>query len=184
MDDRDPIDRLLDSALDSYAQPPDALESRILTALAEERMHRTNTFRRYLHPWGIAVAAAAVLLLSFVLWPSQKHAPDMQIAREPGLVNPPQATQRTSAAPHLAEHRIAVRSARHQPATSRKLPKLDIFPTPQPPTPTEEALALYVAHASPADRQALIESQQKQNEPIHIAAIEIAPLDPSTSHGN
>ncbi len=58
----------------------------------------------------------------------------------------------------------------------RRLPKLDVFPTPTPPTPQERALADYVAHAPPAAQQALAESEQGQ-VPLPLASVHALSLD-------
>jgi hypothetical protein len=56
-------------------------------------------------------------------------------------------------------------------------PKLDVFPTPQPLTAEERALAL-VATQSPAPlRRALVEAEKQDDAPIRIADIRISPLD-------
>jgi hypothetical protein len=57
------------------------------------------------------------------------------------------------------------------------LPKLDVFPTPRPLTAEEQALAVFISHASDAERKALIESQKQFQAPISIAAIRIPPLE-------
>jgi hypothetical protein len=62
-------------------------------------------------------------------------------------------------------------------AKSEPLPKLDIFPTPQPLSPQEQALADFAARAPKSERESLMAAQQKTAAPLHIAAIEIKPLN-------
>lgn len=188
MDDHDSVDRMIDSALANYGQPPEDLERRVFTALSRERVRPAMSFRGFRHRWilwTLATSAAVALLLSLVLRHSPTQMPEPQIAKAPSAaISPAFTTNALHAAPHLSRRSLVVHTARHQPATQQRFPKLDIFPTPQPLTPAEQALVTYVAEAPASERQALVEAQQKQNEPIHIAAIEIAPLESSTSHGD
>jgi hypothetical protein len=63
------------------------------------------------------------------------------------------------------------------PQSAIPRPKLDIFPTPQPLDPGEEALARFAAQAPEAERKAFLEAQQQADAPLHIAAIHIKPLE-------
>jgi hypothetical protein len=42
----------------------------------------------------------------------------------------------------------------------------------------------FVAHAPPSEIKSLQEAQQKQDEPLHIAEIQIQPLKPLDETGN
>jgi hypothetical protein len=64
------------------------------------------------------------------------------------------------------------------------LPKLNVFPTPQPLTPSEKALVTYIAHAPEAERNALVDAQKQMDAPLSIAAIDIQPLEPPEEGGN
>jgi hypothetical protein len=63
-------------------------------------------------------------------------------------------------------------------ATAAPLPKLDVFPTPQPLTPEEQVLAVFAAKAPLTERQALLDAQKQADAPLSIAALQIQPLDP------
>ena len=58
------------------------------------------------------------------------------------------------------------------------LPKLDVFPTPQPLTPQERGLAAVAVQAPAPLRQALATAQEQDNAPIRIAEIHIPPIQP------
>jgi hypothetical protein len=89
------------------------------------------------------------------------------------------------AAPHQSQRekrKNLVRSDLRLHATSllreaRPLPKLDIFPTPQPLTPAERALIQFAERTPVAERKALIEAQQQPDRPLNIAAIRIQPIE-------
>jgi hypothetical protein len=66
----------------------------------------------------------------------------------------------------------------------KTLPKLDVFPSPQPLSPEEKALVSFAARAPEPVRQALIDAQTQADAPLNIAAIEIQPLDPPDQGGN
>jgi hypothetical protein len=57
------------------------------------------------------------------------------------------------------------------------LPKLDVFPTPQPLTPEEQALVAFAVRAPESERKSFIEAQRQAEAPLRIAAIEIPPID-------
>lgn len=62
-------------------------------------------------------------------------------------------------------------------AQVRKLPKQEVFPTPQPLSPQEQALALFVSQAPPVLKEQVLAAQKQINAPIEIANIQITPLD-------
>jgi len=68
--------------------------------------------------------------------------------------------------------------------TSVTLPKLDVFPTPQPLTPEEQAVAISAFQIPAAEFQAVVVGQQQEDAPVSIAAINIQPLEPPDNGGN
>lgn len=62
-------------------------------------------------------------------------------------------------------------------AEERKLPKLDVFPAPQPLSAEEQALLALVTQAPEESSKQVIEAQQHLGDPIEIAALKIRPLD-------
>jgi hypothetical protein len=181
MRENDDLDLLLDTALKTYAESETSpsLEQRILARIAAEPSAAPRP--RWL-PWAIALPLAACLLL-FVLFMSQQHRAPNQNALVPSAPSSPLAT--LPAAPHPAR----VRSARARPPLlfappvlladrNVPLPKLDVFPTPQPLTAEERTLAAIASETPVPLRIALIEAQSEPDAPLHIAEISIPPIEP------
>jgi len=61
-------------------------------------------------------------------------------------------------------------------------PKLDVFPTPQPLSSEERGLAVVALQAPVPLRKALVEAQEQDDAPVHIAAIHIPPLESHRSN--
>ena len=208
MPEKDEIDRLLDSALATYADPgsDSGLEQRVLSALAAVRLPAQERslgawWRRRL-VWAVAVPFAASLLLWISLAkinhaPSNhiRHADKPETAKTNGAIVPHVAppieaggaahSSETKARLHSATPVASFASARgtkscpfktRDAANCAPLPKLDVFPTPTPPS-TEERALVVVANTGPASRRdALIESQQPTDAPLSIAALNLPPL--------
>jgi len=176
MRENEDLDLLLDSAVKTYAESETSpnLEQRILARIAAEP---PTAQRSPWLPWATALPAAACLLL-FVLIMSQQHREPNQITHAP---NKP-AIHVGSVAPAATP----VRSAKTRASSSRSslradsnvlLPKLDVFPAPQPLTREEQALVAYAARAPKPQLQALIAVQQRPEAPLNITAIQIPPLE-------
>jgi hypothetical protein len=178
-DDRDELDRIVDLALATYADPgaDSGLESRILRRIASQGVFVRR--RRWL-PWAIALPVAASLLFFAMFFrPGANHAP---------ATGPQQAqfTPQSPAVPAQATRQPAPRAASigraaaplHKPQLRRiamaarptPLPKLDVFPTPQPITPQVQNLAQSVARMSQAQRQVLAQSR-RQEVPFTVASM-------------
>ncbi|HEX8712722.1 MAG TPA: hypothetical protein VF730_12670 [Terracidiphilus sp.] len=204
-DSHDQLDRLVDSALATYADPgaDSGLERRILNRIAAEAPPSPR--RRWL-AWIITAPVAAGLLGFAVLMGTRQF-------RAPSSIPPQTLKVRKPAAPgseSLAETRARGSEGRARrtsgpkgradcgPITARlkscpdtkphprrvllaaksaPLPKLEIYPTPQPLTPQEEALVNFAAHATQSEREALIAAQRQNDAPLSVAAIEIKPLE-------
>ena len=190
-DDRDKLDRLLDSALANYADPgPDSgLEKRILNRVVAEAAPEPR--RRWM-AWAIALPVAAVVLL-FVLLSHpganrQPGTPQANVVQRPvapsidaanrlsGRPSPIRRSETPLHEPHLRRKTLAAKSA--------PLPKLDVFPTPQPLSPEEQALVNFAARATKSEREALVAAQRETDTPLSISAIEIKPLEPPASGAN
>lgn len=170
-DNRDQLDRLLDSALASYADPglDSGLERRMLNRIASEAASAPR--RRWL-PWGMALPIAAGLLLFLVLFYRGANHPPATSPRHA------QVTPRSLAAPAEAANRpvsrpIQTRSVesprrprrpRHVAAAVRSapLPKLEVFPNPRPVSAEERALAQFAARAPQSVQQALAKSLRQE----------------------
>jgi hypothetical protein len=189
MREKDDLDLLIDSALSTYADPGPGsrLEDRVLLTLTAVRTDtprvRARWRRRWL-PWAVAIPVAAGLLLFWLSPKSNKPLPASE---------PPEAHE--AAAPAIApyprssseirpkvQHKHAVRITQPAPpvqtAQAAPLPKLDVFPTPQPLTAEERALVLVVTETPLPAREALVETQRLDAVPVRIAEIQIPPLEP------
>ena len=56
------------------------------------------------------------------------------------------------------------------------LPKLDVFPTPTPLSPQEQALAAFAQHGPPAVQRAVLDDQQHWDDPIIVADLREQPV--------
>ncbi|MDE3186780.1 MAG: hypothetical protein KGM96_04560 [Acidobacteriota bacterium] len=181
---------MLDSALTTYGDPgPDSgLEQRVLARVAATGTPRPH--RRWLR-WAIALPVAACLLILVMSKPKISHSPDAHStgvtqASEPAAARPePQLALQPASA---SRGELAARKSRpHSVAVAAKkapLPKLDVFPTPQPLTPQEQALVAFATQAPAPERKALLEMQKQMSEPIRIAAIHIPPIEPPAPGAN
>lgn len=184
------FDRLLHSALRSYAEPDADLARRVLARVATEPQRERGL--RWL-PWAIAVPVAAGLLIFIVFFGSHSsrqsasHSDHARVSLPAPAATGDEQHGVSNSAPEQRAEMTRVKTHPHSSQRTPKaasLPKLAVFPTPQPLTPAEQALAEYAAHAPQADRQALLEAQKQIDEPLSIAAIEIQPLEPPDGGGN
>jgi hypothetical protein len=189
MREKDDLDFLIDSALSTYADPGPGskLVDRVLVTLAAVRTETPRVRARWrsrLLPWAVAIPVSAGLLF---LWLSPRRdkplpASERQEARStaPGAIAP-RLNSSSEVRPHVPRRHV-IRSA--QPASpvqaiqAAVLPKLDVFPTPQPLTPEERALALIATQIPLPAREALVEAQSLDAQPVRIAEIQIPPLEP------
>lgn len=212
MPEKDELDRLLDSALASYADPGagSGLEQRVLSSLAAAGAQgntRSDVARYRRWPaWAVAVPVASLLLWFSIA--KIHHAPAIQ-NQEAHQANGPQAPA-ASAPSHpdrSGAHNLTPSGAKpfagakplidSQAVTARlksrpdtgpnrsteavnpdSLPKLDVFPTPQPLTPQEQALVVVAAQTPEPELRALIEAEKQNGQPFPIAAAHIPPLEP------
>jgi hypothetical protein len=183
MPDRDEIDRQLDRALATYADPEanPHLAAQILAAITPA------VPRRRWRPWAIAIpsiaipALAALLLAMFLpLRRAHEHSPLSTTAAAPHIPGPiTQPQPHTVAASQPPQTAAKVRRAPIQPpVVDASLPKQEVFPAPTPLTPQEQALAALATRNPGNISQAVAEAQKQPIEPLEIAAIQIQPLNP------
>jgi hypothetical protein len=193
MPEQDEMDLLIHSALSSYADPgrESGLEKRILARIAEEDALVTG--RRWL-PWAIALPVAAGLLLLLMLSAHRQtvtplaHHLQVPLAQQTEVAN----AGREPSTDHRLTRRessgggIRLLNSRGSIDTGKTelLPKREVFPTLQPLSPEERAIANFVARATETERQSFFEAQKRDDAPLSIAAIEIQPLDPPNQGGN
>ena len=193
MPERDELDLLVQSALASYAEPgaKSGLEERILARIAAEGAPLPQ--RRWL-PWAIALPIAAGLLVLLLLSGHRQKEPRLgqqfQVPSAPrsevadagkGAPTVHYPTRKKNSGEGLRPERI--REGAHA-AKAVPSPKREVFPTPQPLSPEELALAEFGASATETERRSFIEAQKQSDAPLRIAAIEIKPLDPPDHGGN
>lgn len=172
------LDRQIDSALATYAAPRLGLEQRMLARVSGEATKVSSRRRWVLLVIGLPLTASLLLLAYFAPRKSQQHR---QVADAPAASSPDRvlSTPEALAPPHPVS-RVQVRSVKRRPNRPRlsvaERPKLDIFPTLQPLSDSEQAITRFAAEASEAERKALVAPNQKFTEPIQITAIHIPPL--------
>jgi hypothetical protein len=186
MRNKDELDLLLDSALSTYAaeRPNPGLEQRVLARVARESTEYKSHRRHLPLLWSIALPATACLLVGVAV---------LKIPRQPsGQLGHSQASRQqivsTRNKETPADDHKSVRSVvRPAPLTNHKhplviasaaaRPKLDVFPTPQPLTPQEQALLRYAVQTPEAQQIALVATQSSKDTPLSIAEIRIPPLE-------
>jgi hypothetical protein len=144
----DEVDRALDATLATYAaiEPRAGLDERILARLQSEPKSQPRPVRW--HWSAAAVLATVIITISLVGRRSRPTQP--AIATRPSIQNPEELNRLTSSS---IRNRVARNAAsptervviRHlHPSVVAAGPKLDQFPSPQPLTKEELALARYV----------------------------------------
>lgn len=140
------FDRELDAVLAKFAtvEPPSGLENRILAVMRSKRV-RTSW-----HAWwqwsALALAAAVVVMVTFA-WRTGKR-PHSTTANHPEI----KVSNGTTPGTQLALNNVLRTPARNSNARHHHhdaplaAPKLNTFPSPQPPSEQEIILANYVAH--------------------------------------
>ena len=164
MPDKDNLDHLIDAALGTYGDAAPGLEARVLSAIATSREAAGSAIeiapvRRRWVAWAVAFPIAACLLLLWLTVPSRRVSGPIESQQAhqyrpvPEIVPRPVAPKRET---RVAPTAIRNRTEKHlQPAQTTALPKLDVFPTPQPLTAQERAL-LVVTEAPLPVRKALV----------------------------
>jgi hypothetical protein len=191
MPDREDLDLQLDQALATYADPETNphLAAQILAAIAlasptvPSRRWRSRTIAIP----SIAIPAfAALLLVMFIpLRRAHEHPPLSTTAATPHIPGPitpgpiDQTQPHAVAASHPPQTAAKARRAPiHPPAVDASLPRQEVFPTPTPLTPQEQALASLATRNPGNVSQSVAEAQKQPVEPLEIAAIRIKPLNP------
>lgn len=162
----------LEQALAAYADPGDAghpqvLAARVLAAVEDQRRKR-----RWWLCFGIAAPALACLLLIAIA-----------VLRQPEIAPRPAGTAMVPASAPAVQAPVVVRPRMERVRglaglrQTRTLPKLDQFPAPAPLTEQERLLVNLAAHTSPEIQQDLVQAQQQASMPLHIAELNIAPLN-------
>jgi hypothetical protein len=187
------LDLLLDAALATYidSEPSPSLTPRILAATRDLDRRRSV---RWL-PWAVPALAALLLAVFLAL---RIQAPHIQAPHttSPVAARPHPLTSRQSPAvasveaPPLRLHRsLQPPTIRADAIKNPPLPRLEVFPTPTPLSPGEQALVVLVNRNS-RDSRSLAQQitrpdpQGQPIEPLRIAAIHIPPLNPPDNDNN
>jgi len=164
-----PLDRVFDAALAKYAavEPRIGFEDRILANLRSKNAAPPQTLWR----WSWATAAAAIVIIAGLLaWRSSRPSHPV-IANHPAVENNSgNPVHKVASAPTKPEpspsHRSGPQSSTRPPlATSTAYPKLDVFPSPQPLSEAELALAQYV-RSFPSDAKKVAQAQAESEKEI------------------
>ena len=176
--DRPEFDRLINRALDTYAEADSGLEQRVLARIA---VGRRSAPRLRSIVWAATLTATACLLLFMALMHARPARSPVANAFNRSPLQPapnaearfePRTVQRRSRLPHHTQAESAAGKF-----VANRLPKRDIFPTPQQLSPSEQVLVDFAAQAPKAEREAFVEDQKQASEPIAIAAIHITPIE-------
>ena len=189
-DQSDELDRILDATLAKYAavEPPVELEERVLAHLYAEQLRPP---RHGWLQWGLAAEVAVVAVVTILAWRSTR-VPHPPVANHPPATIPRPATQEAKPAPHATDEVAAAKHATITKAVARSTPasravaaypKLDQFPSPQPLTAEEIALAQYAKNfpkearlVAQAQEEFELEAQKEMNDVLESR------LSASTQH--
>lgn len=161
-----------EQALAAYADPGDAGHQQMLTARVLAAVEDRRKKRRWWFGFGIAAPALACLLLIAIAVLRQPEHALRPVVTAVVPASAPAVQAPAAARPRL--ERVRGPAVRRQ---TRTLPKLDQFPAPAPLTEQERLLVNLAAHTSPEIQQDLVQAQQKAGMPLHIAELNIAPLN-------
>lgn len=179
---RDELDILVDAALSTYvdveARP--GLTQRIL-AVTTHLEPRRSPFSWL--PWAVPALAVLVLIAAFLVNRSPAPHPTSAVAAHPSIPGAPPAIAAVKTPPQLRP-RLPRPISRAVSTTSNPLPRLEVFPTPTALSPEEQALVGLVNRNPQEVAQSTSRDQQQPTEPIHIAVIEIPPLNPPDNGSN
>ena len=183
-DERDTIDERIDAALRRYAEAPQFSDPRVALARVRARAEQEPERRWNVWAWVVPSGVVAALIGLVLLWA-------LRMPRTPQIAWTPKAPavasvdlrqgENATTGPSTALRRKMPRrsSARDETAVEvpRNLPKQEVFPTPQPLSPEEQTLVLFVSQAPPVLKEQVLAAQKQIDAPIEIADIQIKPLD-------
>jgi len=173
------VDDLLDAGLERYGSvtPRPGLEGRILANVRAERE------RRSWFVWAGWLAAGAVAALIVVGVFNLTHRPTRP-APPPSVATGQTAPQTVASAPPVEPTR---ESRFTRPVSGQRIPRtfiytmrhetrLDVFPSPQPPTEQEKLLVQYVRR-TPAEALAAAPAESTLIPDLEVKPLDIAPLN-------
>lgn len=162
----DEFDGMLDAALGKYSavEPRAGLEGRILASLGAAPLRSP---RRMWLQWALVGAVAATAVVAVLAWRSNP-VPHPVIANHPPVTIQERLIERANPALHpTSGAALAKAASMRKPAARRALastavahPKLDQFPSPQPLSAEEIALAKYVENF-PKEARLVAQAQEE-----------------------
>ena len=172
---KDPLDALLDAALAKYAaaEPRAGLEERILANLQAGSGHALpgNWWRWKVVFAAVGMAAVVLVIATLTLRTNMWRAPAIThhpATEAPRANDPEPLVAAAGAGTHALALAPATRHAPHRPhaaAVTATNPKLDQFPSPQPPSQEELALRRYVSQF-PQDATLIARAQEEFEKEI------------------
>jgi hypothetical protein len=161
------LDRILDATLAKYfaAEPLAGVEERVLARLHAEQLRPP---RHWWLQWALAGAVAVVAVVTVLAWRSTRVPHPPAANHPPATIPRPanreaipalHATDEVAAAKHVSMPKAIARSAPASTAVAA-YPKLDQFPSPQPLTAQEIALAEY-AKNFPKEARLVAQAQEE-----------------------
>lgn len=179
----DELDSRIDAALRSYVQPPEPMAPRIAMAVLMERAQAERPphgLRWWMY--GIAgVAAACLVAVIFAVWAfrapqalgiASTPKPPLAVAVPPSRVA---VAESPASAPRPTSHSNRTSASRELAAKATPLPKLDVFPSPKPLSPEEQALVDFAKRGPPEVQRAVLEDQKHWDDPIIVADLQSHP---------
>jgi hypothetical protein len=167
-DRADELAQKLDAALAKYAavEPRAGLEDRILTNL---RTKREDLPYQASSRWSWAVAAAVLIIGALfawrLIWPSRLQVSNHPAAAQHDSLKPaPQIASNAVGPKLMPRHGKTSKKPSHE-ATAETNPKLDVFPSPQPLSEEELALAQYVRNF-PSDAKSVAQAQEASEKEV------------------
>lgn len=178
MRDDERMDELIDAALRSYAEPGEIPGARVVLARVRERAaERARRLGWWMGLVGAAACVVVLVVVGLVMTRGPRKAEIAWVPRAPGVAE-------RAANPHPAraegtrgkDGAPGVRMARARTVVERRLPKLEVFPTPRPLSAEEQALVAFATQGPPEVKKAVIEDQKHWDDPIIVAGFEQQPL--------
>jgi hypothetical protein len=179
-------DDLIRSAIASYgdAEPDSDLAQRILLRVAAQPTPIPLS-RRFRLAFALPIAACAIALFALLQIGSNRKPENPEghthTAIQPRIENLAKAARPAPRATLRARReRLPKTFGMHAAVVATEagaLPKRNVFPTPKPLSPSEQALVQFVERSPTIARNSFIDARNQSDAPLSVAAIEIQPLE-------
>jgi hypothetical protein len=186
-------DSIIDRALQSYAEPVEVPETRVVLARVMERVRASESRRRGWWMWGAAAAAGLAVMVLVWMMREPRPAEIAWVPKGPGVAVigaaqsaalPDQAGEEKRSVPQGLKPEVFDRTygtaeavplqkggkmQRESRGEAESMPKKEVFPTPRPLSEQEQALVSFARRAPAAVKKAVIEDQQHWDDPVIVA---------------